>query len=241
MNAVRESMERIQAPEELKQSTLRYLEEQRKQKGDFHAHPVWRYVLAAACLFFLLSAGGYSVYFRPVSYISIDVNPSIELGVNRFGKVVLEKAYNKDGQDILEHVSLKNISYVQAINKLLNDENYSRFLDGDPQLVFTVISDSPDTMMEKINAAGYLQAYGAKTYTSDRLCMEEAHQHEMSFGKYRAYLELSQWDQGITVEDCHSMTIGEIQNRIESCKGHGVEGGSKGTGKNHGHHHGDRH
>ena len=122
---------------------------------------------------------------------------------------------------------------MQAIDRLLNDKSYSRFLAGGSQLVFTVISESPDTMVKQIEADEYLRMYGAKTYTSDKACMKEAHQHEMSFGKYRAYLELSQYDRGITVEDCHSMTMGEIQNRIEDCMQHGEgqHGGNSSGGK----------
>lgn len=75
--------------------------------------------------------------------------------------------------------------------------------------------------------------------------MNEAHQHEMSFGKYRAFLELSQYDADITVEDCHRMSMGEIQNRIKSCQGHNrknvtEENSGKGHqykhSKSHGHH-----
>ena len=245
MNAIQESMEKIQASEELKQTTLQYLDGQRKRRNSLHLYSASRYVLAAACLLVILGIGGYSVYNVPVSYISIDVNPSIELGVNRFGKVVWAKAYNGDGQDILEHISLKNISYVQAIDRLLNDKSYSRFQAGGSQLVFTVISESPDTMVKQIEADEYLRMYGAKTYTSDKACMKEAHQHEMSFGKYRAYLELSQYDRGITVEDCHSMTMGEIQNRIEDCMQHGEgQHGGNSSGekeRTHGHHHGEGH
>ena len=160
------------------------------------------------------------MYSRPVSYISIDVNPSIELAVNRFDRVVSAMGYNEDGQDILEHVSLKNISYQQAIERLLRDAYYSRYLNQDSQLVVTVISEHSDAMLEQINANDSFQALGALTYSSDTACMDEAHQHEMSFGKYRAFLELSQYDANITVEDCHNMTMGEIQNRIRSCQGH---------------------
>ena len=78
-----------------------------------------------------MGVGGYSIYRRPVSYISIDVNPSIELAINRFDKVVSAKGYNADGQDILQHVPLKNISYMQAIDRLMQDAYYSRFLNKD--------------------------------------------------------------------------------------------------------------
>ena len=39
----------------------------------------------ACCLLVLLAGwGGHHAYFTPSAIISIDVNPSLELGVNRF-------------------------------------------------------------------------------------------------------------------------------------------------------------
>ena len=240
-NVIQKSMEEIQASKELKQNTLQYLEEQRRRQERklFHRKPyrALRYALAVICIFLLAGAGSYSVYSKPVSYISIDVNPSIELGINRFDKVVSAKGYNQDGQDILQHVPLKNISYIQAIDRLLQDAYYSRFLTGDSKLVLTVISDQSDVMLQKINGNDSFQDYGAVTYSSDTACMTEAHQHEMSFGKYRAYLELSQYDANITVEDCHGMTISEIQDRIETCRGHNKENTQKKHSESHKKHH----
>ena len=215
MNAFQKAMSEIQATEDLKKNTLQYLKEQQEKKSNTRPRQTLRYALAAVCLFLLLGVGSYSIYREPTSYISIDVNPSIELGINRFGKVVSAEAYNEDGQSILQHVSLKNISYMQAIDRLLADESDQLFLQDDSLLVFTVISDQSHTIMEEIRANEFAQTYETRIYTSDTACMEEAHSHEMSFGIYRAYLELSQYDSSVTVEDCHGMTIGEIHIRNE--------------------------
>lgn len=248
-NGLQKSMENIKATEQMKQNTLRYLEAQRtKQKRNiFQQRPyaALRYAMAVVCVFLMAGAGGYTVYSRPVSYISIDVNPSIELAVNRFDRVVSVTGYNADGHDILQHVPLKNISYLQAIDRLLQDAYYSRFLSRDSQLVVTVVSEHSDAMLEQIQANDSFQALDALTYSSDTACMKEAHQHEMSFGKYRAFLELAQYDDDITVEDCHGMSMGEIQNRIKTCQGHNgknttggnpSKGHQNGHSKSHGHH-----
>lgn len=233
MNAFQKSMEGIQASKELKENTLRYLETQRMKKTRSGRARSLQYALAAVCLFVLFAVGGYSVYIRPVSYISIDINPSIEIGINRFGRVVSVRAYNVDGQTLLKQVSLKNVSYVQAIDLLLEGERSSGFLRDDSLLVFTVISDQADVILANLDADEALGAYELLTYTSDAACMEEAHRYEMSFGKYRAYLELAQYDEDVTVEDCHEMSMREIHNRIESCGKHG-ESGTQGG------HHGER-
>lgn len=240
--AIKKGMDQIRASEELKQDTLRYLAGQRKRQDRERSHKrpyaVLRYAVAVLCLLILTGAGSYSVYSSPVAYISIDVNPSIELSINRFDRVVSVKGYNEDGQDILQHVALKNATYMQALDRLLQDAYYSRFLTRDSQLVVTVISERSDAIMEELNADERFQAYGAVTYSSDKACMDEAHQHEMSFGKYRAFLELSQYDGSITVEDCHGMTMGEIQDRIRTCQGHSGQGGREGHVQEHSQQHG---
>lgn len=219
MNAFQKSMSEVRATEELKKNTLQYLKEQQEKKA---ARPrlIIRYALVAVCLFLLLGTGSYSVYRKPVSYISIDVNPSIELGINCFDMVVSAEAYNEDGQNILQHVSVKNISYIQAINRLLASESDQLYLQDDSLLVFTIISDQSHSIIKEIRTNEFARTYETLMYTSDTDCMEEAHSHEMSFGIYRAYLELSQYDSSVTVEDCHGMTMGEIQTRIEGCRHH---------------------
>lgn len=219
-NMIRQSLSRIQATEDLKKNTLHYLLKQQEQKSVFKQRAVVKYALAAVCMFLLLGAGGYSVYRQPVSYISIDVNPSVELGINRFGRVVSADAYNEDGQTVLQQLSLKNIPYVQAINKLLATEISSGFLKDDSVLVLTVVSAPYASIMEELSAADFSRNYETLLYTSDAICMEEAHSHQMSFGKYRGYQELSQYDTSVTVEDCSKMTMEEIHDRIKSCSGH---------------------
>lgn len=218
MNRIRESMGGIRAAEELKSHTLQYLEQQRHRRACLFRAP--QYVMAAICLFLLVGVGGYIRYNKPVSYISMDVNPSIELAINRYGKVIAAEAYNRDGENILRHLTLKNRPYIQAIRTLLEDEISCGFLTENATLVFTIISDSPDAIREGLDTINSAYSYQVLTYTSDRECMQEAHRHEMSFGKYRACLELTAYDQNLTIEDCHGMTMGEIEKRIEGCRRH---------------------
>lgn len=216
MNLIHKSLENIQATEKLKQNTLQYLNAQRQNRHRV-PHAATRYALIAACLLLLALTGGYSVYRKPVSYISMDVNPSIELNINRFGRVVSTEAYNDSGRTALKQISLKNISYMQAIDQLIQDENYGKYLKENSVLVFTVISDQSEEIVKKLNTGEWSQKYGTLTYTSDLSCMHEAHQHEMSFGKYRTYLELLEYDDNVTIEDCHEMTMGELRDRIDTC------------------------
>lgn len=217
MNLIRESLKDIQATEEMKQNTLHYLKERQQSRYRARAHFAPRYVLAAMAMLCLIGIGGRFAYGRPVSYISIDVNPSIELDVNCFGRVVSAETYNDDGKETVERVSLKNVSYMQAIDRLLNDDKYNEYLGNDSVLIFTVISERSEEILEELHSSELLEEYNALTYTSDFSCREEAHQHHMSFGKYRTYLELLKYDEGVTIEECHGMTMGELRDRIDAC------------------------
>lgn len=248
MNEFKKSMMGVQASEQLKKDTLSYVKEQREKRLRAKSYRGFRTAAAMACVVFLLFIGGYAVYNHPVSYISVDVNPSVELGINCFGKVVSAEAYNGDGQNILNQSSLKYASYMQAIDELLKLEASKGFLAEKSVLVFTVISDESDSVLSDICSNQSWQMYDVLTYTSDETCMEEAHQQEMSFGKYRAYLELAEYDSSVTVEDCHGMTMGEIQGEIDSCRNHQQTrkrqqyqggGNSESQGSHHEGHHGE--
>lgn len=41
----------------------------------------------------------------------------------------------------------------------------------------------------------------------DKEIVSEAHDHGCSLGKYYAYLQLSQYDDSVTVDDCRNMSM----------------------------------
>lgn len=105
----------LQAPEEVKERALQGISRKLYRRRP----PVWR-MAAAACalLVFLLVAGGW-VYLTPTAYLSVDVNPSLELGINRFGRVVTADAYNEDGEALLEELQVRFASWEEALEEIL--------------------------------------------------------------------------------------------------------------------------
>ena len=76
---------------------------------------------AAACLCVAVLGGGVSFYqnHRVDSVIGIDVNPSIELSVNRNEKVLQANPLNEDAETILDDMNLKNVDLDIAVNALI--------------------------------------------------------------------------------------------------------------------------
>ena len=82
------------------------------------------------CLLCLL-AGVRWFYFTPTAQISIDINPSLELGVNRLDKVVYVKSYNEDGQELAEELDLNFQSYTEALGQIVSSAVVEELLSED--------------------------------------------------------------------------------------------------------------
>lgn len=113
---IRDAFASIHAEEELKKSTRAVLEQARTRRH----RPARALTAAVACLVLLVvGIGGYQFYFTPTPVLSIDINPSLELGVNRFDKVVSVQSYNEDGQALADILELKYLDYRDALEELL--------------------------------------------------------------------------------------------------------------------------
>lgn len=227
MNPLQHALNGVTAPEAVKERTKARLSSALEGRAGRSSLP--RLAAALACLVLVLaSLGGWQVWNAPVSYISIDVNPSIELALNRFDRVVGTTAYNDDGAQVLSGLSVRGLPYQEAINALFDDPAFRSYLDGGAKVVFTVVSDSEAELRRGIQSGNMFLSCDSSYFRADTHCLKEAHENGLSVGKYRLYEELSYYDSAITVEDCHQMTIGELQQELDRCSGHGYGHGAQG-------------
>lgn len=73
---------------------------------------------AAVAVIFVTGSIGAWAYATPYTYVSLDVNPSIEFSVNRFDNVINVTAVNDDGEDILQEINAENLDN-QSIEKAI--------------------------------------------------------------------------------------------------------------------------
>lgn len=100
-------------------------------------------VVAAACFCAVTLAGGVSLYqnSRVESFIGIDVNPSIELSVNRNDKVLKAEALNDDGAEILDDMELKNVKLNIAVNAVIGSMVRHGYLDELDNAILVTVSN----------------------------------------------------------------------------------------------------
>lgn len=240
---IRESFDQVRADEGLIEGTKQRLKEQRRllEQGARNEEsimssesvksvkkkqrmPVFSMAaIAAACLIvgILLGSrfriGNIGIGQSPVAYISIDVNPSIELCLNEKDKVICADAWNDDGKKILDCIDLKGETCFDAVEHLLNCREFQPYLTEDCELNLTVIgaTDAHGRELEQLlKKCSAFQKHNGTTVLADREIYQEAHEHDMSFGKYLLYKELHELDHTVTTDDCQKMTIKEMKDQI---------------------------
>lgn len=178
--------------------------------------------LAMVCIMLLLFTcyGGFSFLSAPAYYVSIDVNPSVELILNRRSRVISAEAYNEDGEIVLQNLSVKGSLYIDAIDTIMESDAMQPYLTEDAALTFTVAADDSDkvqAIQREIDQNSCI-SHGGKSVITDKRIVDEAHENNLSFGKYNAYLELKKYDSEITADQCHHMSMSEINERIHRHK-----------------------
>ena len=176
----------------------------------------------AACLavVFLASLGGYKLYFTEASIISMDINPSLELSINCFDKVISSTSYNKDASKLLAEEDVKGLSYMQAIDALLKSETSQPYLEKNKYLELAVYSKHNTSMAKKVNSK--VQSV-TKTYPNvqvschraDKKTVTSAHRNHMSLSKYLTFLDLQKVAPELKASDYTHCQIGEMKNQIK--------------------------
>lgn len=93
-------------------------------------------LISCAALLILFIGMGAVVYNIPVSYIEVSVNPSVQMTLNRFERVLNVTGLNEEGHNLLQGISYKNLTLEEAYARLFNRlENNGYLNEATVQLV----------------------------------------------------------------------------------------------------------
>ena len=157
--------------------------------------------LIAACLAVMLLGGGlfYQQVNAVASVVSLDVNPSIELKVNRSEKVLVCTPLNEDAKAILADMGsgadLKGAKLDVAVNAIVGSLVRNGYLDSISSAIMISVEDKDAARAEKLQREltsavdGVLQTSEAKasvltqTLTQDAAREQQARENNISTGK----------------------------------------------------------
>lgn len=230
-NRLYEAFDAVRAEDPLKASTMEFLS--RKRKAAVSSGSWQKRLAAAACMLVMLVVGfGIGVYSTPVSVVSVDINPSVELGVNRFDRVISVEGYNEDGAELVRGLHLKNRTSADAVSAIVNSSMVRGMIDRNEWLTLTVVGEDPQrnaslqaNLTDCISHIQNAQCVGA---SADEV--RQAHACGMSYGKYLAGLKLLEVNDDLTMEDVKGMTMREIHELCGTGGKHHQGKGHHGSG-----------
>lgn len=212
---IKDAFDSIEASAQLKEQTYDYLVSRKRKHVKFN----FRKPILVLCSFilFVFVAFGWNVYQTPVAAISIDINPSIELEVNCFDRVIAVEGFNEESKAIVEQINLDHLPYDEAVNKLLENEALKSYLSNDGFVSITVACDKQakgEAMQQRLQRGTSECQFEVLCMSGNTEDVQKAHEAGLSFGKYQAFEQLQALDPTITIEDVQDKTMREIRDWI---------------------------
>ena len=126
----------------------------------------WAPLAAAACLALVLVGGGGGYYYYSAnnavaSLVSLDVNPSIQLEVNKNEKVLSATPMNDDGAEILDGMDLKGTQADVAMYAIIGSILQHGYVDELANSILITVEDDDQARGEKLQQELTAQADAA--------------------------------------------------------------------------------
>lgn len=186
----------------------------------------------AACFVFVFILIGGMLGLGNENYqtVYIDVNPSVALNVNRFGKVSSVEYLNEDAEKALNGIKLKGLSAEDALEKMITAYNENGYFDSNAEIYISAVSEknkNADKLLAKLSERAE-KIKGNRNYSvnTTKLTAEdraEADEYGISPGKYRIISKIIEKHPTYTVEDLKDKSMAELKDMLTN--GNGKENG----------------
>ena len=184
----------------------------------------WIIGASAAAVIALAAGIGFAgnQYFSVATVIGIDVNPSIELRVNKNDTVVKALALNSDAEIILDEMKLKGVDCDVAVNALIGSMLRHGYIDELKNSILISV-DNPDAqksaeleerLMNEINSilsgSSVEPAVMAQSVSDDASLKSLAEQYGISAGKATLIQKICNADPTKTFESLAGLSVNDL-------------------------------
>ncbi|RII35273.1 hypothetical protein D2A34_08685 [Clostridium chromiireducens] len=201
--------------------------------------------IALALAVVAVSSLGGGVYAHakttPVAYVSLDINPSVELGVNTFNEVVSAEAYNEDGEKVLEGTNLISTDIDVAVSTVVSNAISDGYIKEDDTAAIDTLADTTTSAAveitistDKDNVAAELEEAlkdavdktleendADATVETDNVALarrDEARELGITPGKLNLIQKLQALDPNIKVEEYKDSSVKDIQKKAKELR-----------------------
>lgn len=191
--------------------------------------------LVAACLTLVLLGGGGMAYhqaFAVTSVVSLDVNPGIELEVNRQGRVLSCAALNEEAKTVLSDMQggddLKNTKLDVAVNAIVGALVRNGYLDRISSAILISVEDKDQTravrlqreLTSAVDSVLQEQAAGAavlsQTVQKNTNLEKQARENSISTGKASLVNRVLALNSALRFDALAALSVEELKDMAES-------------------------
>ena len=194
----------------------------------------WTALVAAGLALMLLGGGGlfYQQANAVASVVSLDVNPSIELRVNRDEKVLSCTPLNEDAQEILEDMGggadLKGAKLDVAVNAIVGSLVRKGYLSEISSAIMISVEDKDSDRAKKLQQEltsavdGVLRTNESKaavltqTVTQDAELERQARENSISTGKAALVNRILALNSSLRFDALAKLSVGELKDLAEA-------------------------
>lgn len=182
------------------------------------------FMVAASLLMFILAGQLYLGQMPPAAaYLTIDINPSIELAVSTDKRVVSARGLNSDGEKVLAEVKTKGRDLREAVGLIIAQAVTDQYLRGkDDNVIMATLTVDSDT--EPVVALDAVYAAIKNQVDSGGVDAEviiepvkpemrqEAAESGISTGRYLLLQKSSKRGVPVSVSEISAMSLGKLEN-----------------------------
>lgn len=200
-----------------------------KEKRSPRVSPFAKRLMPIAACFvfvFILIGGMLGLGNEIYQTVYIDVNPSVALNVNRFGKVSSVEYLDEDAEKALNSVKLKGLAAEDALEKMITAYEEEGYFDSTAEIYISAVSEknkNADNILAKLSERAK-KIKGNRNYSvnTTKLTVEdraEADEYGISPGKYRVIEQVIEKHPNYTVEELKDMSMAELKELLTKNKG----------------------
>lgn len=197
-------------------------------------------MIASFLLISMVAAGMFRNFLMTdiYAYISMDINPSIELAVNKYMKVSQAEAKDAGAEEILQHTSLSGLEINQAVSAVLKACTTLGYIDhttSDIMITTTINPTNKSQAREKTNnwtkdlekriILGTEQELQEKSQNVNVYIVDiepeertQALNHEVSAGRYYLWHKAKEQNPGLSLNKINTQSISASVNSNENIR-----------------------
>ena len=214
---LKDALGSLETPERLKRLTKAHI---RKATFDYGRSTVrlkaHRRRIAAAAASLVLCIGGAGLWFRPVTRIGLDINPSLEIRVNALDRVIGLEGLNADGRELAQALDVRGMPYDEAMGRIMVSDELGVYLDAGNLLSITVSGRGAEEVLNRAVCRAFAVADDDQVFyiLADDAAVRAARAQGLTVVQYEALRALRAENPDADPSQVQAMTMAEIRDLI---------------------------